>query len=209
MEQLLHLYMFIYIYILLFIKIYNYLHSCIFSYILNSCIENFNFCKYTYLLVFKDIYIYIHLYIFFLIFAIKIYLQIYGSVYNYLSLSPPPSLPLPLSLSHSLSLVGEYAAPSLYSSSIHSYIPRFWPFLLYFFEQSYIGGGSQPRLHRSSNHSLQYLIDCDLDCRFPSTYLSLLSFWYYFAIVRCWTTWWPACQRITLRPTRCPSTFVQ
>ena len=51
---------FIYVYIHLYtsIKIYTYLHLYIFSYILNSCIENFNLCKYTYLLLFKDIYIY-------------------------------------------------------------------------------------------------------------------------------------------------------
>ena len=64
-----------YIYIRLFINIYTYLlpsftyllpfvtlHLYIFSYILNSCIENFYFCKYTYLHLFTDIYICIHLY---------------------------------------------------------------------------------------------------------------------------------------------------
>ena len=124
------------------------------------------------------------------------------------------SLSLSLSLSHththslslSLSLAGEYASPSLYSSC---YFPRIWPFLLYFFERFGIWGGSYPRLHRSSIHSLQYLIDCGLDWRFPSTYLSLLPFCYYLATVHRRTTWLPACRRITPRLTRCPLTFVQ
>ena len=76
-----------YIYILLFIRIYAYLHLYIFSYILNSCIENFYFCKYTYLQLFTVIYRYTFIYIniFFLNFCymtfflsfIKVYINVY------------------------------------------------------------------------------------------------------------------------------------